>query len=240
MRRWWFALAGVAVVVAAVAAPHACGHSSEPPHGFRRLYNERDLTGWTVKDGKLESWKAEGELLACVAPGGGWLRTDREYGDFVLMVDWRIPAGGNSGVGLRFPAQGDPAHVGMEVQVLDDDAPEYKGKLDPAQYTGGIYYQVAAKKRPRPRGGFFRRLAGTRRAGVQNPPGQWNHYEITCIGPVVEVRLNGGLITQANMDRETQGRGGQLALAQRPRRGFIGFQSHGSRVDFKNVFIREL
>jgi len=186
------------------------------------LYNGKDLTGWHAKDGKLEAWKANGDMISCVAPGGGWLTSDKEYGDFELQLEYRIPAGGNSGVGLRYPAQGDPAHVGMEIQILDDDAPEYKGKLDPAQYTGGIYYQVAPKARP------------------AKAPGEWNRYVIRCKGPRVQIKLNGVEIQDANMDQVTQGRGGHMALSQRPRRGFIGMQSHGHQVDFRNIRIREL
>ncbi|HEU4753260.1 MAG TPA: DUF1080 domain-containing protein [Armatimonadota bacterium] len=189
--------------------------------GFTKLYNGKDLTGWHVKDGKNESWKANGDMISCVAPGGGWLTSDKEYGDFELHVDYRIPPGGNSGVGIRYPAQGDPAHVGMEIQILDDDAPEYKN-LVPAQYTGGIYYQVAPRTK------------------AAKKPGEWNHYVIRCQGPRVQVWLNGVQIQDANMDEHTKGEGGHMALSERPRRGFVGLQSHGNQVDFRNIEIKEL
>src|SRR5262249_25129327 len=125
--------------------------------GFTRLYNGKDLTGWHAKDGKLECWKADRELLACLRDGGGWLTTDRAYAHFELRRDHRIPPGGNSGVGIRSPDQGDPAHAGMEIQILDDDAPQYKD-LVPAQYTGSIYYQSPPA------------------AKAAKPAGEWNHY----------------------------------------------------------------
>lgn len=188
---------------------------------FQSLYNAKDLSGWTVKDGKLESWQADGKLLSCVKPGGGWLRTKRTYSDFVLRLEYRIPEGGNSGVGLRFPARGNPAHVGMEIQVLDDDAPKY-AKLEAAQYTGGIYYQAAAKR------------------GATKPPGEWNSYEITCRGPLVKIVLNGKVINEVDIDKHTKGQCGHPALADRPRSGYIGLQSHGSRVDFRKLVIKDL
>src|SRR4051794_14908299 len=86
------------------------------------LYNGHDLKGWHVKDGKNECWKANGDMISCVLPGGGWLASDKEYGDFDIEAEYRIPEGGNSGLGIRFPEQGDPAHVGMEIQILDDFA----------------------------------------------------------------------------------------------------------------------
>jgi hypothetical protein len=160
-------------------------------------------------------------MMSCVLPGGGWIASDKEYGDFDLVVEYRIPEGGNSGLGIRFPAQGDPAHIGMEIQILDDFAAEYKG-LDPAQYNGGIYYQSAAK---------YKAAKG---------PGEWNKYEVHCKGPHIQVKLNGIEIQDINVEDFKVGRGGQKALAERPRKGHIGFQSHGHQVDFRNIRIREL
>jgi 3-keto-disaccharide hydrolase/FKBP-type peptidyl-prolyl cis-trans isomerase len=189
--------------------------------GFVPLYNGDDLSGWEVTDGKLESWKAEGEVLSCVAEGGGWLRTNKKFSDFVLKLEYRIPAGGNSGVGLRLPPEGAPHEAGMEIQILDDDADEHKD-LKPAQYTGSIYYQVAAKR------------------GFAKPPGEWNTYEITCRGPLVKVVLNGETVTEASLDKLTKGEGGHPALADRPETGAIGLQSHGSKVEFRNVALKDL
>ncbi len=188
---------------------------------FVSLYNGKDLTGWHVKDGKAEAWKANGEMISCVAAGGGWLSSDKEYGDFVLRLEYRIGPGGNSGVGIRFPAQGDPAHVGMEVQILDDEAPQY-ANLKPAQYNGGIYYQSPPKVK------------------ASKKPGEWNRYVIRCQGPNITVRLNGTVIQEVNVEQFTKGEGGYKALAERPRKGFIGMQSHGDQVDFRNIEIREL
>jgi len=212
-------MAGLAVVGATVLAGPALGQ--EARRGFTRLYNGKDLTGWHVKDGKLEAWKANGEMISTVAPGGGWLTSDKEYGDFILRLEYRVPAGGNSGVGIRYPAQGDPAHVGMEIQVLDDNAPQYKN-LNAAQYNGGIYYQSAPK------------------AKAAKAPGEWNRYVIRAQGPKITVRLNGTVIQDINVEEFTKGEGGYKALAERPRRGFIGLQSHGDQVDFRNIEIREL
>jgi hypothetical protein len=180
------------------------------------------LKGWHVKDGKTEAWKANGEMISCVLPGGGWLASDKQYGDFELKIDYRIGPGGNSGLGIRFPTVGDPAHEGIEIQILDDNAPEYKGKLVDAQYTGGLYYQVAAKSHP------------------AKAPGQWNHYDVYCKGDIVRVKLNGVLIQDCDVSKETNGKGGHKSLAARPRKGHIGMQSHGHQVDFRNIEIREL
>jgi hypothetical protein len=191
--------------------------------GFVPLYNGKNLEGWTVQNGSISSWQANGPLLNCIKPGGGWLRTTKMYSDFVLRVDYRIPPEGNSGVGLRFPPVGDPAHVGMEIQILDDDADMYKKMhLVPAQHTGGIYYQAPAKQ------------------GVAKPANEWNSYEITCLGPHVKVVLNGQVVNDADVDQFTKGAGGHKALSERPKIGYVGLQSHESKVDFRNIEIKDL
>lgn len=214
MRRRAFLQAGTAAGIALAVPAWAKGQ-------WVNLYNGKDLKGWHVKDGKPECWKANGDMMSCVLPGGGWIASDKEYGDFDLVVEYRIPEGGNSGLGIRFPAQGDPAHIGMEIQILDDFAAEYKG-LDPAQYNGGIYYQSAPKYK------------------AAKAPGEWNKYEVHCKGPHIQVKLNGIEIQDINVEEFKVGRGGQKALADRPRKGHIGFQSHGHQVDFRNIRIREL
>lgn len=188
---------------------------------FTSLYNGRDLSGWHVMGGKLEAWKANGEMISCVAPGGGWLTSDEKYGDFILRLEYRIKAGGNSGVGIRYPSEGDPAHAGMEIQILDDQAPQY-ASLKPAQYNGGIYYQAAPKTK------------------AAKPVGEWNRYVIRARGPQVRVVLNGVEIQNVNLDEFTKAEGAYTPLAKRPRIGHIGLQSHGDDVDFRKIEIRKL
>jgi hypothetical protein len=187
-----------------------------------KLYNGKDLSGWHVESGKLDSWAAKGEIVSCIKPGGGYLATDKEYGDFELKVDYRIPAAGNSGIGLRFPRGGWPSTDGMEVQILDDEHPMYKG-LTNVHWNGAIYTHIAPKTR------------------ANKPVGEWNHYDIRCQGPKVVVKLNGTEIINANLDDYNDSLGkGKVALGKRPRRGLVGLQSHGDPVDFKNIEIREL
>jgi hypothetical protein len=192
-----------------------------PSNGFSPLYNGRDLAGWRVHGGKAEVWQADGEVLRCIGPGGGWLRTEVPYGDFVLKVEYRIPAGGNSGIGVRFPAEGEPHLEGMEVQILDDHAPEHKNLVD-AQYTGSLYYQAPAKR------------------NVAKAPGDWNAFEITCRGSQVKVILNGESVVDVDVAELTEGKGGHKPLSERPEFGFIGLQSHGTTVEFRHVELKNL
>jgi hypothetical protein len=216
-------LLAVTFLIPAAGALAADAAPDGGAQGFVPLYDGKDLKGWEVQNGSISAWKADGPLLSCIKKGGGWLRTAKLYSDFVLRVDWRIPPEGNSGIGLRFPSKGDPAHVGMEIQILDDNAEVYKKMhLVPAQHTGSIYYQVPAKQ------------------GAAKPANEWNSYEITCLGPRVKVVLNGQVVTDADVDQYTKGAGGHKPLADRPKIGHVGLQSHESRVDFRNIELKDL
>src|SRR5262249_46327122 len=95
----------------------------EIPEGFQPLFNGKDLTGWRVnEDGNLKVWGAEKGILYVNGSGGGWLMTDKEYSDFELRLEFKLPEAGNSGVALRSGLKGNPhAEAGMEIQLLDDE-----------------------------------------------------------------------------------------------------------------------
>ncbi|MDX1943942.1 MAG: DUF1080 domain-containing protein [Pirellulaceae bacterium] len=195
--------------------------AAEPPTEFRPLFDGQTLAGWVAKtDEGAEMpghrWSVEEGILTAQA-GSGWLSTKEQYGDFVLKLQWRIPVNGNSGVFVRVPelkAGGRPHVQGIEIQVLDDAGSQFAGKLKPWQYTGSIYGAVAAEP------SAFR--------GAE----EWNDYEITCRGREIEVKLNGKVVARA--DASTK------ALADRPLRGAIGLQNHGSGVEYRRIEIREL
>ncbi len=124
--------------------------SAQTPEGFTPLFNGKDLDGWKAT-GTPELWKTESGVLFIEKGGGGWLLTEKDYANFELRLEYKMPKMGNSGVGLRSPVPGqqhkgfrwDPAYVGMEIQILDDA--NWKG-LQTWQHTGSIYNVVPAKK----------------------------------------------------------------------------------------------
>src|SRR5437016_3032323 len=94
-----FAIVSVAAVICALSTALAAG---EPvPEGFERLFNGKDLTGWHVnRKGNMKVWGAENGILYVKGSGGGWLMTDKEYGDFELRLEFKLAPKGNSGVAL--------------------------------------------------------------------------------------------------------------------------------------------
>src|SRR5262249_3970732 len=204
--------------------PDAASSVNEPEKadGFVPLFNGKDLTGWKKYDTKADVWSAQDGLIVCSGKGGGWLGTDRDYADFVLRLEYRLTPGGNSGVYVRAPETGHISRVGMEIQILDDNAPQY-ARLDFYQYTGSIYHVVAP----------------TRRAG--KPAGEWNTLEIRALGRQVVVILNGKKIVDADLDRcltDPAVAREHPGLARTT--GRIGLQSHSERVEFRNLRVKEV
>ena len=192
--------------------------SGKPPKGFTALFNEKDLTGWKILNGKIESWGVDKGLLFVKGGGGGWLMTEKEYANFELRLEFKVPEKANSGVALRSPMKGDPAYTGMEIQILDD--PAYKG-LQKWQATGSIYGVVAASKVP------------TKKIG------EWNSYRIVCNGRKVTIELNGEKVVDADLDDHVKDHGKEHPGILR-KKGHLGLQEHGGRVEFRNLYVKEL
>jgi hypothetical protein len=178
----------------------------------RPLFNGTDLSGWEGADGAAElCWRvADGELL-CMGAKGPWLRSVEEFDDFNLRLDYKLKAGGNSGVYLRVAKDGahrDPGQ-GVEIQVLDDRDERYRTLKD-YQYTGSVYAIAAAQQH------------------VGRDPGQWNALEIDCRGDRYRITHNGITIIDADSTEFP-------ALKVRRLNGFLGLQNHSEEVWFRNI-----
>ena len=190
----------------------------KPPEGFTVLFNGTDLTGWK-STGKADVWKADKGAIAVEKGGGGFLMTEKEFGDFELRFEYKLSKGANSGVALRSPMEGDPAFQGMEIQLIDDEG--WPGKLADYQHTGSIYDVVPASKQN------------------NKPIGEWNSMKIICNGSKVTIELNGTTLVDANLEDSKEQKGAKHPGLSRGK-GHIGFQSYNTLVEFKNVFIKGL
>lgn len=177
------------------------------------------LVGWQQIGGATGTWRFENGVLRTEGSGGGWLSTVRRYDDFELSLEFRISPGGNSGVFLRASHKGDPAYAGMEIQILDDYAEQYD-TLRPGQYTGSIYDVQAPSER------------------ASKPADQWQSMVVTCHGPMVKVVVNGKKAVDTDLTYFSYKYEAHPGLTRSG--GYIGLQSHGSRVEFRNIHIRTL
>lgn len=187
--------------------------------GFTQLFDGKTLNGWK---GSTTGYEVINGAIVCKPKGGGFLYTDKEYGDFEFRFEFKLPPGANNGIGIRTPISANPAYAGMEIQVLDNTADRYKN-LKPYQYHGSVYGVVAAKR------------------GHLKPIGEWNQQTILCKGSHVTVILNGETIIDA--DVKAAAKDGAADGKSHPgldrEKGYICFCGHGSAVEFRNVRIQE-
>jgi Domain of Unknown Function (DUF1080) len=218
MSRWGW---GTAVLIAAaVIAPVGAADD------FRDIFDGKTLDGWVVegakeykdKDGKpQQNWTVEDGLLVTAGHGFGFLRYNKEVGDFRLKAEGRLSAKGNSGFGIRcvpYDPKKDsttrPSYVAYEVQFQDDS-----GKGPDEHCTGSLYRYVAPTKNP------------------VKPPGEWNTIEIECVGPRIRVWINGEQVQDVDQSKVDK-------IKNKPLKGYVALQSHTNKVEFRNVKLREI
>ena len=206
-------------VIPSLAAENCPNHSEE---GFVPLVIGDSLDAW---QGARNGYELKDGILASKADSGGFLYTEREYADFILRFEFKLSPGGNNGIALRAPTNGRISRTGMEIQILDDTAEKYQ-KLNPWQFHGSVYGLVPAKR------------------GHLKPVGEWNCQEILCQGRRIRVTLNGTVIVDANLaDLDHLGEKG-IDGYDHPGRyrtsGHLGFMGHRTRVEFRNLRIKEL
>lgn len=136
---------------------------------------------WTVEDGALvgrngKNWSTDPEKT------GSWLRTNQEYGDFRLELQYIINEGGNSGVFFRSALEKNPAFTGYEMQIVDAF-----GQAPNKQSATAIYDVVAPTK------------------NLVRPAGQWNTVTIIAQGPKISFEMNGEKVLETEMDRSLRG-----------------------------------
>jgi hypothetical protein len=218
LQRRSFSTGALAAGLLLTVAQFAAGQSEA---GFKPLFNGKNLDGWKLVRPTGPGYVIEGDRIVCPADGGGNLFTEKEYANFVLRLEFKLSPGGNNGIGLRAPLEGDSAYQGMEIQVLDDPAPQYKD-IKPAQHTGSIYDVFPSKQ------------------GALKPQGEWNAYEITANGRHVTIKLNGTTVVDADLDSMKDAG----VLAKHPglarTTGHIGLLGHRSHVEFRNLRVKEL
>ncbi|HEY1379062.1 MAG TPA: family 16 glycoside hydrolase [Gemmataceae bacterium] len=218
----------VFVLGLALAAP-AIGDVGD---GYRPLFNGRDLTGWARVNTAPGTFFVRGDEIITTGRPYGFLRTDRQYENFVAEFDWmhvNTKEVGNSGFfvwGDALPAVGSPYTRGIEVQVLVNL--EYKDKKTGAVTATShgdlfsIWGATCAPDRPHPLG-WARCLPSENRA---KGGGEWNHYKVEANDGAIKLHVNG---------KEVSG-----VSRCRPRKGYLALESEGAECHFRNLKIKEL
>ena len=194
----------------------------EKQQGFDMLFDGSNLNNWIGnKTGYLVD---NGTMVVNPAGGsGGNLYTAKEYGDFEYRFEFQLTPGANNGLGIRTPTEGDAAYVGMELQILDNEADIYKN-LQAYQYHGSVYGVIPSRR------------------GFLKPVGEWNEEVVMAKGSKIKVILNGQVIMDGDIKEASKN--GTADHKEHPGlhnpKGHIGFLGHGSVVRFRNIRVKAL
>ena len=207
----------------------------EAKDGFEVLFDGENLDQWTGN--KINYVPMNGVINVSAHYGGdGNLYTQKEYSDFIFRFEFCfMKEGVNNGVGIRTPMGVDAAYEGMEIQILDHDAPIYKN-LREYQVHGSVYGIIPAKRI------VFPKL------------GTWNTEEIWVKGDRIKVTVNGEVILDGNIRKACKGHNVSkdgsktnpytVDKKNHPglfnKSGHIGFLGHGEGLKIRNVRIKDL
>jgi hypothetical protein len=207
----------IAIGVSGCGGAIAISHAELVETGFSPLFDGVSLDGWEGAGSPAAlCWKAEQGCLQCTGAEGPWLRSQRTWTNFELRLEYRVLPGGNSGVYVRVPADGNHhgAGSGVEVQILDDVSPRYRD-LKPYQFSASLYAIEAAE------------------SGTALAAGQWNTLGIRCVDRRYEITHNGRAVLDRNEQQCPE-------LLQRLTSGYLGLQNHSEQVWFRHVRIQVL
>jgi len=237
----------------AIALPAARADEPKPPPGFTALFNGKDLTGWqgnidmkqraTLPKDKLdaelkkrtttahEHWKVKEGVITLDGKGGVSLQTAKDYGNFELLVDWKIEKNGDSGLYLR----GQP-----QVQIWDSDNSPGARNEDKHTGSGGLWNNPFPPDVAKSKDNELRLKEGQKIGKIplkkaDKPLDEWNNFRIIMKGEKVTVYLNGELVVDNQVLAAYKPFNNTL-----PEKGPIELQFHGDPLWFKNIYIKEL
>ena len=193
---------------------------------------EHGIAGWSSEmSGRDSTWTWQDGVVRCQPKAFeyGWLRCPVAVDDFILQVDWKVPAHGNAGIFLRaqpvawfFPPTEEnrlkvmtlgltwPSRTGLELQTQDDP-----GIAD--RYSSGSLYRHAAPA-----------------SNPTHSPDQWNRSTVRAVGPRVEVWNNGIQVLDTDLNRAND------TLPVPPLQGYFGLQNHGAPAEYRAVRLKRL
>ncbi len=218
-----------ALALALLLSPPAPGEEAAP--GFRDLFNGKDLTGWVDVNTSPETWSVRDGLLICSGHPIGVMRSEKQYENFILHIEWRhMEAGGNSGVFIwseGTPAPGKTLPKGMEVQMLELEYPFLNREKDGSPrhlgfVSGELFGANGLEAAPdNPRGkrsmSFEMRCKGK---------GEWNTYDVVAVDGVVKLAINGKFVNGVSQSTV--------------KKGYLCLESEGAEIHFRNIRILEL
>lgn len=190
----------------------------EKAEGYRLLFDGTSLDGWIDQ---ANEYVLEDGCIVKKASGFGNLYSGDSFCNFILKFEFQLTPGANNGLGLRHIIV-PKGYLGMELQILDNDDPQYKD-LKPYQYHGGLYNYAPAKR------------------GYLKPVGEWNKQEVIAQGANIKIILNGTVILDTNIKKVIKDIPyDKVQAGLRNTCGHIAFLGHDSVVRFRYIRVKNL
>lgn len=167
-----------------------CTPQAREKDGWTKLFNGRNLKGWVKLNGNAEYRVENGEIVGISTPNtpNTFLATEKNYGDFILELEYKVEAGVNSGIQLR-------SHSKPEYK--DGRVYGYQCEIDPAAFSGGIYDEM--------RSGWLYNLQNEPVAQKAFKLNEWNKLRVEAVGYSIRVWLNGVPTTDMIDDKDAEG-----------------------------------
>lgn len=238
MNRKEFAKQALLASAMATAAPvmglsssKAKEHSSFPNEAmlsFRPLFNGKDLSGFVDVNTSGDTWWVEDGILKATGHPIGVMRTEKQYQNFILDIEWRhMEPGGNSGVFVWANGtqhEDNPYPKGMEVQMLDTQWAEINDR--PVEYVHGHLFPAMGLEGTIPDNPSEIKGRSYALENRVNGTGEWNRYLVVCVDGTLKLAVNGKFV---NGIRSTK-----------RKKGYICPESEGAEVHFRKIDIMEL
>jgi hypothetical protein len=204
---------------------------AEEVPAFKPLFNGKDLTGWVDVNTSKETWSVKDGLLVCTGLPIGVMRSEKQYENFMLHIEWRhMKPGGNSGVFLwsdATPRPDRPLPKGLEVQMLElqwpalhptkDGKPNHQGYVSGELFGANGLEIVPENPRGKRSMSYEFRCLGA---------GEWNTYDVVAVDGVVKLSINGKFVNGVSQSTV--------------RKGYLCLESEGSEIHFRNIQLMEL
>jgi hypothetical protein len=213
----------IMAMIVPVSATEKSEEQNQPiiPKEKMMLWNGKDLAGWKpfTNDQSADAattWSVADGVIRCVGKPAGYLRTESDYADYLLHVEWRWPDnGGNSGVLIHMSGPDNVWPKSLECQLHSGNAGDFWviGGVETSEHAGG-----------------GKRVNGRRTLKLKDSSekliGQWNAYDIICKDDWIVVLVNGVL---QNVATKCSVKSGKLCL-----------QSEGTPIEFRNIYLEPL
>jgi len=190
------------------------------PSGRVDLFNGKDLSGWTgfmrENADPTKTWSAADGVIKCSGQPVGYLRTDKDYREYKLTVEWRF---------VKVAPRADNGGLLVHMQMPDKLWPPCVQCQGKHTAVGDLFLMAGAESKEH-LGKDANTVLPKKGESNEKPVGEWNTTEMVCAGNSVKVFVNGKLMNEATECTVTSGR--------------IGFQCEGAEFEVRKAFLEPL